>query len=117
MLRLVARLLNNPQIDGDIYAMAMIRNSKILTLEEYYRQYPSKRPGDTKPFTPPKVNRTQFSRQNALEGMIKGLKGYIASDQHKGTERTRKLFAMMESRLKAVMQGKAVPDMTPGQML
>jgi hypothetical protein len=24
---------------------------------------------------------------------------------------------MMESRLKAVMQGKAVPDMTPGQML
>ena len=45
-------------------------------------------------------NRTPEKRKQALQGMIKGLEGYIDSDRYQGTDKPKQLLELMKASLK-----------------
>lgn len=88
------------RIDGDYINLKSI--SRVISIEDYYSQFPAKRPAaeysefDHKAFSEIRKGRV---RKSALESMIEGMKKYIASDRYQGTSKPLELLKMMESRL------------------
>ncbi len=84
--------------------------SEIQTIEKYYETHPEKRPQrnpiefknlpEYKSLMNPEFYTSK--RKNALMGLIKGLKKYIASPQYKGTDTPKQLLKTMELRLSEI---------------
>lgn len=99
------------KIDGSFIAFSSI--SKILTLQEFYNEYPDERPPETqnKVFTTPAGDmldrvisplKLKQQRIRAFEQMIKGIKKYIDSDKNQGTGKPEILLAHMERKLNLI---------------
>jgi hypothetical protein len=86
-------------IGGQLINLHSIKT--LSSLDEYYAQYPNEKPRENfKDWTGKGFAEIiNGSGNKALEGMIKGLKKYISSNQYKGTEAPLELLKLMEKKL------------------
>ena len=102
-------------IGGNLIAFSSI--AKILSVEEYEKEYPREVVRKLDEFKTEPVLRTELTHRKGLEGMIKGLKRYIGSTKqnpiigfhgekcwYQGTEKPLELLKEMESRLALLKQ-------------
>lgn len=95
-------------LEGDYYSFGSI--SKIITTEEYYKQFPKKVPVSYGKFTEmPKAkswseNKSKEKRIRMLEQMIKGITKFI--NNSKQNTKARKLKRQMETGLELIRAGK-----------
>lgn len=102
------------KIDGSFIGFSSI--SKILSLQEFYNQYPDERPAPTahqdftgtgdilnRILTPIQIN---AKRIRAVDQLIKGLQKYINSDKNQGTKKPEALLAHMQERLTQIYDNK-----------
>jgi hypothetical protein len=97
-------------IAGSYYKFSTV--AKILTLEEYYCEYPDERPDPT-----PIIEESRLiaepkyvhSRARALASLIKGLEQYIASDKYQGTENPKKILEKAKRKLEEAKAGEPQP--------
>lgn len=93
--------LQKIEIGGSLYSKSAI--SKILTLEEFYEEYPTKKPelkgineiSNLYEYDPSKDLRSEKLANKGLEQLLKGLGRYIAEEAAKGNK-TPKAIAMYE---------------------
>jgi len=95
---------------GNLISMASV--AQLMSLDEYYTQYPKDRPAQLNEFKFETVVKNATTHRKALEGMIKGLKRYIASTPenpvnpngcmpcwYQGTKAPLELLEKMEAKL------------------
>jgi hypothetical protein len=82
------------QIDSNLYAKNSI--SKILTLDEYYREYPASKPEPQKEDQFKKYEGLEQKPigKNGLAQMIKGLKRFIDEEKAKGIQTPKASFEL-----------------------
>lgn len=85
-------------ISGNIINTASI--SKILSVSEFYEQYPDKKPVVRKEFNANSFIVKRLENEKApLEGMIRGLKKYINSNENQGTGNPERMLKKLETKL------------------
>lgn len=95
-----ATIAGGVRIDGNFLSLSSI--SRIISRDEYYNQHPEKRPpAEYKSFDHQEFGniRNGLVHKEALESMVRGMKGYIESDRYQGTQAPKDLLKMMENRL------------------
>ena len=85
-------------IGGNLISFSSI--AKILSLEEYQKEYPQETPMKLNEFKFENTEKTETTHKQGLEGIIKGLNKYISSKDYRGTERPLELLKQMENKLK-----------------
>ena len=107
------------KIDGSFIKYSSV--AKILSENEYFKQYPDKRPPkytiepDNTIFLPNQMDRilspieNKEKRIRAVTEMMKGLKKYIDGPNYQGTDKPIKLYDQMARKL-AEIKGDAVPE-------
>lgn len=108
--RMVERSLDKDYIclDGQYYKTFML--GKVLSIEDYYREYPDKRPENTNyTFIPEMVEGStglltekpepSLTTKPALSGIIKGIENYMGSEQYKGSNATKIMLDKYKKRL------------------
>jgi len=87
-------------IDGGSYAFSSM--AKVLSVQEFYEQYPAERPQKTAENKFPTLDEminVAPNRIRALKGIIAGLKNYISGPEYQGTKKPIELLKVMEERL------------------
>lgn len=83
-------------VDGNMYDYNMI--NKVLSNEEFYKEYPQNQPPVYNFLEDLGVKFIKHDRKRALEKMIEGIKGYISSEQYRGTEAPKEILKSWERR-------------------
>ncbi|MBT3354844.1 MAG: hypothetical protein HN402_07995 [Candidatus Scalindua sp.] len=90
-------------VRGRLINLAAI--SSIMSLVDYYLDFPNKRPAETEGEYYQAEDRPFWDRQkhaSALEGIAKGLGAYIEGPDYKGTNAPKELLANVEKKLVTV---------------
>ena len=101
--------------------VALSAIARVVSTEEYYRQFPDKRPAEKLPefkmlrndSYKSVMNPEFFNKKQAkhLKQKINGLKNYIKSDKYQGSAETKELLTRMETKLASLAPKELLKQM------
>ena len=91
----------NFTLAGQLYSFSNV--AKLLPIQEYYQQYPNKKPTTTTKFKDyPQASFSKSKRIKFLNAIVSGIEKYIASPGFKGTDSPKKLIEKILFRIRVV---------------